>query len=241
MGQLISRLSSIEVPQFVNALRLEPFLVRVVAASAAGSGSMRPNPLMAENMSRVDFDELEHALATYEHTADAAEVHGTLCGLLAAIGGAAEAIFVPQTMGEQADDGPASQRLFDVLQKLAQETFADIAGDEFGLQVLVPDDQAVLADRLTAVAAWSQGFLHGIGAGLATIKQNEQLEQEPLAELVGDLVAISQVETEGLEPSNAAEQELTELLEYLRVAAQLAFESLAPIHPMGTAPDQSVH
>ncbi len=192
-------------------------------------------------MTTIDFDGLEAALAEFDHTAEAAEVHGTLCGLAGPLGEGARAYFVTQTLGESGVESAAGQALYSALEALTDETLEALQSVDFDFAPLLPTDDTPLQDRLEALSRWSGGFLHGLAIALSVINQKDALDDEPLAEIVADVLAISQVDSEAIEGGNTDENQLAELVEYVRVAAQLSFEALTPLRPTPREPDESLH
>lgn len=192
-------------------------------------------------MKTIDFDALEVVLAAFEHTAEAAEVHGTLCGLAGPLGEGARPYFVTQTLGEADNESTASQALYTVLETLTDETLAALTDTDFNFELLLPADSAPVKDRLEALSRWSAGFLHGLAMALSIIDRKEALDEEPLSEIVADVLAISQVDTAEIQEEDADEFQLEELVEYLRVATQLSFESLTEVRPAPRESGESLH
>lgn len=190
-------------------------------------------------MPNEDYDQLEILLASAEHSADPAEVHGTLCGMCCALGDMAKAVFVAETLGSEASEGGVE--LFDRLNAMADQTLTSLDGAELDFALLLPPDRSPAVDRLAAIASWCGGFLHGLGGGLSMRDAQPRLSQEPLAEIVGDLVAINQADLNDAEEGEAAEQALLELSEYLRVVTQLCYESLADLRKTAVQAPENLH
>ncbi len=103
-----------------------------------------------------------------------------------------------------------------------------------GFWVLLPKDDAPVLERTVALAAWCRGFLLGL---LGPGNNRRQFFQGEAKELVDDLLAISEVEYEGVddalvsENSESDERSLFEIQEYVQVAVQYLYEITAPNPP----------
>jgi len=80
------------------------------------------------------------------------------------------------------------------------------------------------AERIAALAQWSQGFLYGFGIGAPTTP--ESLPGDT-AEVLRDLSEIARANDAEVAGSDEEEQAYAELVEYLRAAVQLLHEEFA--------------
>jgi len=159
-----------------------------------------------------DVFAVERDLRATGAAVDPCELHGSLCGFVAG-GGRLES---PGWLGKlqiDADDQPAPGGALDDLRVVTLEQFA--AGD-FGFELLLPPDEAPMAQRVDALVAWCRGFLGGVGlaAPAAGVFSDESTEA------LGDLGRIAQSEL-GCDDSEADEEALAEIVEFARVAALL--------------------
>lgn len=159
------------------------------------------------------FDQLAAAFAALQIPLHPAEWHGLMAG--AGAGGARTpeqvlALLEAELAAEVIEAGV--RRAFAAI---AADTAAELTRIDCGFQPLLPDDDAPLAARVAALAAWCQGFLAGIGQGGAA----RTLGAETSAAL-GDLAAIGCADTE-LEGGEDEERDYAELVEYVRAAALL--------------------
>jgi len=107
---------------------------------------------------------------------------------------------------------------------LYRETLADIDDPGLGLSLLLPDEAHSAQARIGAVSAWCQGFLYGVG--VSGITPDRDLSDET-REALSDIAEITRVDVSAVTDSEADEDALTELSEFLRVAAMLIHEDLA--------------
>ena len=159
-----------------------------------------------------DTRERLHALGA---TASASECHGVLCGLLAMGHGEARSAWLAETVGSETP-GAEIDELYDA-------TVAVIDDPEFGLDLLLPDDEAATLDERTqALADWAGGFTFGIAcAG----RSPEDLPAE-VAEFARDAAEIAAL-TPG-EEGEGDEADYAEVVEYLRAGALLARTECRP-------------
>ena len=178
---------------------------------------------------KVDYDELEDALKRCGANWDAAQTHGLLTGRLAASGVAAGPEWLLQVL-EGTDESNAQRAACQqMLDSLYQATYWQLSERLSEFMPLLPDDQTDAALRTKAMAHWSEGFLHGLVSAKHGDALRERLGAEPLADIIRDILQITRAELDEATDAETNEAAYTELVEYLRVAAQLAYEELAEI------------
>jgi hypothetical protein len=97
------------------------------------------------------------------------------------------------------------------------------------------------------MAQWCEGFLHGLVMRADSEQLKKRLASEPLSDIIRDLLEISRAAVDAAADEETNEAAYTELLEYLRVAAQLVYEELAEFRrparpaPPGGRPPKHVH
>ena len=151
------------------------------------------------------------------------ELHGLLTGQLAAgVRADAEAwlAMVVAHLDVQAIEDDDDKAELVVLYDMVLEQLTEA---NFGLQLLLPEDDAELAGRTESLGAWCTGFLSGFGLGFDNSKQNISSE---ITDSMEDLANIAQVsfdaEDEDL-TEDSAEISYVELVEYVRLAAMMVF------------------
>ena len=89
----------------------------------------------------------------------------------------------------------------------------------------MPDEDDALEERMRELAVWCHGFLAGLGwAGLDI---ESDIASEQLKEIIEDFLEISRADPAPEADARGAEFDFAELIEYVRVSVQLAFEELA--------------
>ena len=178
----------------------------------------------ADPLSELDFSTLAVALDTAGTGAGAAECHATLTGLICA-GPALPSDWMTYVTG----GGDAPERCAGVLEQLEVDVRAALGDTQMAFDIFVPDDDTELQERAQALAQWCQGFIYGLTVG--GIRANQPLPGD-VAEIIRDFSTLSEAAHEG-EAMEADEAAYAELCEFVRVGAQLVYETL-----QGTPPPQ---
>jgi len=178
---------------------------------------------------KVDHDALEDALSRCGASWDAAQTHGLLTGRLAVSGVAAGPDWLLQVL-EGTDESNAQRAACQqMLDTLYQATYWELSERLSEFMPLLPDDQTDAALRTVAMAHWSEGFLHGLVSAQHGNALRDRLAAEPLADIIRDILQITRAELDEATDAETNEAAYAELVEFLRVAAQLAYEELADI------------
>lgn len=178
---------------------------------------------------KVDHDALEDALSRCGASWDAAQTHGLLTGRLAVSGVAAGPDWLLQVL-EGTDESNAQRAACQqMLDTLYQATYWELSERLSEFMPLLPDDQTDAALRTVAMAHWSEGFLHGLVSAQHGDALRDRLAAEPLADIIRDILQITRAELDEATDAETNEAAYAELVEFLRVAAQLAYEELADI------------
>src|SRR5579859_5949480 len=174
-------------------------------------------------MSDIRFKDFEDVLATAGGLADAAEAHGSLCGALCSTA----PYRMQDWINEILPDGTAlSDESAAMIERVFTATASAFGDQGMEFEPLLPDDEQPLNGRANALALWCIGFLYGLGAG--QISDLEALNGD-VGEIVRDFTEISRASGEGAEGDESNEQAYAELVEFIRVGAQVVFEELMPL------------
>lgn len=176
---------------------------------------------------KVDHDALEEALKRCGATWDAAQSHGLLTGRLAVGGVPAGPDWLLQVLDGTDESDAFRTECQKMLDTLYQSTFWQLSERLSEFEPLLPDDQSDTNERTAAMAHWCEGFLHGLVSAAHGDELRERLAAEPLADIIRDMLQITRAEVDGATDEETNEAAYTELVEYLRVAAQLTYEELS--------------
>jgi len=191
---------------------------------------------------RIGHDALEDALKRCGSTWDASQTHGLLSGRLAIAGADSGFNWLSQVL-EGTNPGDALQVECEaMLGALFETTYRQLSERLSVFTPLLPDEADSTAIRATALAHWCEGFLHGLVAGEHGDDLRERLKAEPLSDIIRDLLQITRAAVDEDCDEESDEAAYTELVEYVRVAAQLAYEELADLRrPAGEPASDVVH
>jgi len=185
---------------------------------------------------QLNHDALDAALKRCGATWGAAQSHGLLTGRLAVAGPACG----EEWLGTVLDGVDASNAMRSECEKMLSETFGQayrqLAERLSQFEPLLPDDADNADVRAAGLAHWCEGFLHGLVSAPHGDELKKQLAADPLADIIKDMLQITRAAVSDDDDDEANEAAYAELVEYLRVAAQLAFEELADIRDAGAPP-----
>lgn len=181
----------------------------------------------------IDHDTLDAALRRCGSSWEASQAHGLLCSRLAAEGLSAGADWLAQVLEGFDGDSVARRECEMLLDALLSESYRQLAERQSGFELLLPGDRTPVTDRASLLAQWCEGFLHGLVSGQRNDKVRDKLATEPLADIIRDLLQITRAEAGGDDDEETNEQAFHELVEYVRVGAQLAYEELAALRDEG--------
>ena len=178
---------------------------------------------------KINYDTLEDSLKRCGSNWDAAQTHGLLTGRLAIAGVPAGPDWLLQVL-EGVEEGNAlrteSQKHLDILY---QATFWQLSERLSEFEPLLPDDDDDVGTRIAALAHWCEGFLHGLVSAKHGDALKKRLGAEPLSDIIKDMLQITRAGLDEGFDEEENESAYAELVEYLRVAAQLCYEELADI------------
>lgn len=178
---------------------------------------------------KVDHDTLDDALRRCGASWDAAQTHGLLTGRLAVAGVAAGPEWLAHVLEGTEESNALRAECQKMLDTLYQSTFWQLSERLSEFAPLLPDDDSDAGDRTAAMAHWCEGFLHGLVSAKHGDALRDRLAAEPLADIIRDMLQITRAEVDGATDNETNEAAYAELVEYLRVAAQLTYEELSEI------------
>jgi len=167
----------------------------------------------------MQMSELPEVLAVQEESrklglaASVAELHGGLCGWLAA-GGEDVPAWTARVLADDSLQAPAPGGALD---QLRQVSAAQLADRDFAFELLLAEDGAPLAVRADALFEWCRAFLGGFGLAA---RGRPQLSEEG-EEALQDLARLAQASSNDFDRADEDEVALAEIEEFVRVAALL--------------------
>jgi uncharacterized protein len=181
------------------------------------------------------FDELQRALVQCRALTDAAEAHGTLVGTLCA-----SPCSLADWLGEILPEGRAEHSAADNLRTVFEATSSALLEGALGFTPLLPADDAPIGERASALGEWCQGFLYGLGTGVAVPEVS--LLPGDAAEVLRDMTEITHVDVDPQDDPESSEAAYAELVEFVRVGVQLVYDHLQPLRePRVPASRETLH
>ena len=178
---------------------------------------------------KVGFDELDDALRRCGASWDAAQTHGLLTGRLAVAGVPAGPDWLQQVLEGTNEADALRAECQKMLDALYQATFWQLTERLSEFMPLLPDDNTDAGPRTLAMAHWCEGFLHGLVSSQHEQALKERLAAEPLCDIIRDMLQITRAGIDEDSDDETNEAAYAEIVEYIRVAAQLAYEELSDI------------
>lgn len=180
----------------------------------------------------ITYERVSEALRRLALTMDGAELQGTFCGRVASGQGADEGGWMRELIGERDEANLQAREDVMLLARVLGKVVQQLNDAELQFQLLLPEE-APLAQRTEALAAWCEGFLYGYGTAMGdkVLKAGETGR-----EFLQDLMEISRASfapEEGGEESDEDEMDFVEIVEHVRMGTLLLHEESNPV----TTPD----
>ncbi|QBH95435.1 YecA family protein [Limnobaculum zhutongyuii] len=170
--------------------------------------------MMAEN-TLPSYQTLNTTLTQHHIGMTASEMHGLISGLLC--GGSNDSSWTVM-VHDLTNEGIAfGYPLKDMVTQLYDVTKQDLEDEGFDFDLLVPDDESSVFERIDALSGWVNHFLLGLGMMQPKLAQ----VKGETGEAIDDLRNIAQLGYEEDEDQDELERSLAEIHEYVRMAAML--------------------
>jgi uncharacterized protein YgfB (UPF0149 family) len=223
--------SKVNVTKFININSLPSFLQQSVEVRRplCGDFIFREKKMSTNSrgvVSQFDFEELANQLLEQGLTASPADLHGCIAGLLAA--GANPQAEAGLAALHQALDLDLYGELAEQVMALYVATGLALVDDDFDFHPLLLDDSADLVSRTEALAGWARSFLSGYAHASAAVDQQTSALPGDSSEVLRDLAAIAEADTDEIEEDEESERAYAELTEYIRFAALNAYADRVP-------------
>jgi uncharacterized protein YgfB (UPF0149 family) len=182
----------------------------------------------------LSYMELTSALWRLGYREDAAAFHGALCGALCRQ--------KPDEVDPFAllDNGEMERKPeeFEELRRLRDRAVGALGDLQAGFALMLPEDTVGLAQRAHALGAWCQGFLYGL---TGRVKLELEKCSEEVQEIVKDFTQFTRAALDAGDDLEVEEGAYAELVEYIRVGAQLVYMELHPRPPTSGKMSKTVH
>ena len=180
-------------------------------------------------LSDVDYDTLNDALRRCGASWDAAQAHGLLSSRLAVAGAGGGLDWLQQVLEGTHESDALRAECAGLLNSLFQETLRQLSERLSEFAPLLPDDSESAPVRTAALAHWCEGFLHGLVSADHGEVLRQRLAQDPLADIIRDMLQLTRAAVDEDSDDETNEAAYAEIVEYVRVVAQLTYEELAAL------------
>ncbi len=170
---------------------------------------------------KLSYDVLSTVFSQQGILADAAEMQGILCGMLAGGMNLDDQEWI-EALGDLVNEKEAlPNTVQDKVTLLFNQLCQELVEADFALQMCLPKDGAPINERGKALVNWVHGFLLGFG-----LHQNDLTNcSEEVKEALEDFSQIAKMDEE-MEDDEESEQAFFEVVEYVRISAMLCFNEL---------------
>ncbi len=168
---------------------------------------------------QVTFDELADRLVELGCSNHPSEIHGLLCGQLAA-GRRMDRKQWSVQVSELAGEKSLSEACSNTVNRLYDVTLEQLEASDFAISLLLPDDDETLGQRAEALGIWCESFLSGFGEGQAPRNLGDEVES-----VLRDFSEIAQIQ-EAIDEGEEGERDWLEVSEYVRMALLMVFSEV---------------
>jgi uncharacterized protein YgfB (UPF0149 family) len=181
---------------------------------------------------RVNYSELDELLRQTRSATCAADCHGFLCAQVCVTENSERDVW-EDYLDLQSEDELLVRECCEEIDALISEIRRLLFSPDFDFQLLLPDDDTPLHDRVNALGEWCHGFLNGFALGQNTAPV---LEQEDSKELIENFTRICNIGADEV-AGDTDEQALFELVEYVRMGAMYIFDRMQPYNSSNDTPE----
>ncbi len=174
------------------------------------------------------FDDFSYMLAKSSSSANPAEIHGVLAGLIC-LGHKPEGKSwfdaVLKILEMQICPAPDQRDEMLGLYDLTSRQLDGFTGD---FQLLLPNEKYTFAERALALSQWCRGFVYGLGARNGVI---DNISTETSREALRSIIEIADLDFAKIEVSEADKAAYLGVVEFVRAAVMTLYGELASDTP----------
>ncbi len=177
-------------------------------------------------MEKFNYGDITEILQRLGMPMEAAELQGTLCGLMMSQMDQSTEWLAEQIGTRDADDLQTREDVTQLTQLLG-EMGRQLNGSDLQFELLLPKNQETLELRAHALATWCSGFLYGYGIAQAN-RQQQADPQGTEAEILRDLTDICHLQFDAETSTEEDEMNFIHVAEHVRISILLLFEENRP-------------
>ncbi len=182
----------------------------------------------------IGFDDLEDMLDRFGIPMPTSEAHGFLSGYLCVADKITEDMVMEYFLAETDNSQESIQECLAAFAALAEDIREQLSDQDFGFNLLIPEDRYSLVERSASLAEWCQGFLSGLGVVGQT---NWQALSAQCHDIIGDFYKICRLSADDDQDDEESEVSFTELSEYVRVGVLYIYDEFSLINSEHETPE----
>ena len=153
-----------------------------------------------------------------------AETHGVVLGMLCAQPKDLDTENLNTVLLELNEDNAKDDKAFrQFLESMLDQAKEMLFSQGFDIQLLVPQEDGPLKERIEALSNWCQGYVYGLVAG--GVRDFDHLPDDA-SEIIEDILQISKLGADSENYDDEEEKAFFEIEQFVRVGVQLVFEEM---------------
>lgn len=170
------------------------------------------------------FDSMADAFLSLGALGSPAELHGMVCGSLCGGGRYSDREWLSAVLEFLDISQEPAGTVADAIVQLYHTTLEQLQDEQMGIQLLLPEDDVDISERVTALGQWCQGFLIGFGSSGVNVESELSTDTADALRDFASFVHINPDVDEGDEEDDGdSEGDYMELVEYVRLATLSIF------------------
>ncbi len=178
----------------------------------------------------IDYDQVKNVLHRLNTDDTIASAHGILCGFACIKPDLSLDDWLNEVLVSIDLDNLNEKSAHEQLAQVYNNTLLQLGDATLNFQLLIADEDCALREQADTLIQWCQGFL--VGLGLQKISTSD----EDVLEMIKDFSEISQLDVDMLDNEQNA-QDLSEIIEFIRMGVLLIQETLQPSKQDYISPD----
>jgi uncharacterized protein YgfB (UPF0149 family) len=165
----------------------------------------------------LSFDDLAALFVKLGSSLSPNYLHGSICGVLAAGKRMAQDDWLDWALDQIAPKEEVEESHVTILQGLYFKALTEFEDPGLSFNLLLPDEDSPMLDRLFALSEWTGSFLGAFGAA-GTVQETSDMPAT-IQEILEDLAEIAQVDAQSGEELDTAEEDYLAIAEHVKVSA----------------------
>ena len=176
------------------------------------------------SIATYSYEALKLALGSAGVSEESAELHGGVCASLCVGGLPAADAWSDAWLS--AGSGTVDVAARELVRVMENDSWQAMGAGDFELELVLPDDDFDLGERVAGLAAWCHGFVGGLGVAGLSLAEHAPAARDQLEEIIADFTEISRASTD-VEDVVEGGFQLASIVEFVRAGVQIVFETLA--------------